>query len=167
MHPSFNDPTIPTMTNTSSMKAQAVTFSVSSELYILPAGRQGQEGSASWYSSQDKQYFRRSMVSSIRKASQEIEKLPPGATMTKEQLIDCLGIELFITKGAARSAAEVRRAHMDAILSEQQRQRQCGTCDIGRLSSISQQGSLWTKERALKLATGYAALSMEEKVMSY
>ncbi|KAL7438379.1 hypothetical protein ACHAXH_007599 [Discostella pseudostelligera] len=148
------------MTNTTtSMKAQAVTFSVSSELYILPAGKQ--DGSATWYSSQDKQYFRRSMVSSIRKASQEIEKLPPGATMTKEQLIDCLGIELFITKGAARSAAEVRRAHMDAILSEQQRQRQCGTCDIGRLSSISQQGSLWTKERALKLATGYAALSME------
>jgi len=81
--------------------------------------------------------------------------------MTKEQLIDCLGIELFITKGAARSAAEVRRAHMDAVLSEQQRQRQCGTCDIGRLSNISQQGSLWTKERALKLAKGYSALSME------
>lgn len=98
------------------------------------------------------------MVACIREISQEIEALPTGATMTQEQLIHCLGIELFITKGSARCATETRRAHIDAVLTEQSRQKHSGTCDIERLSITSQKGSLWSKERAQKLAIGYASL---------
>jgi hypothetical protein len=81
--------------------------------------------------------------------------------MKQEQLVRCLGIELFISNGAARRAAEDRRAHIDAVLAEQSRQKQNGTCDIERLSIISQKGSRLSNERARKLAMGYAALSMD------
>jgi hypothetical protein len=141
-------------------KSQAVTFSEHSELYIVPA-IEHQEGPAMWYSSQDKQGFRRSMVASIRQVSREIRDLPRTAKMTTDQLIDCLGIESFITASAASSMAGVRRAHMHAILTEQSRQRHSGTCDLERISRISQKGSFSSKERARKLAGGYAALSTE------
>ena len=78
--------------------------------------------------------------------------------MTQEQLIDCLGMELFLTPVAASHAAEIRRAHIDAILSEQIRQKRNGTCDIERLSWVSQKGSQMTKERSHQLAVGYASL---------
>jgi hypothetical protein len=146
------------MISNSTDRSQAVSFAVYSELYIIPAG--DHHGSAIWYSSQDKQEFRRSMVRDIKKVSRVIDGLPMEGSFTQDQLIDCLGIELFISKGAARSAAEVRSAHIHDVLAEQSRQRQNGICDIGRLSSISQKGSLWTKERARNLAVGYAALSM-------
>jgi hypothetical protein len=148
-----------TMTNYCN-KSQAVTFSEHSELYIVPA-IEHQEGSAMWYSSQDKQGFRRSMVASIQKVSREIRDLPHTAKMMTDQFIDCLGIESFINESTASSMAEVRRAHMHAILTEQNRQNKSGTCDIERISRISQKGSLSSKERAWKLARGYAALSME------
>ena len=152
--------TIPSMINTTSNKrSHAVTFSICSDLYIVPASEQ--DRSTTWYTSEDKQGFRRSMVKSIRKITRELEELPMGATMTQCQLLNCLGIELLITSGVARSAAEVRRAHIDAILSEQRLQKLQGVCDIDRISSISEERSHWTVERARKLATGYAALSMK------
>ncbi len=81
--------------------------------------------------------------------------------MKQEQLVRCLGIELFISNGATRQAAEDRRAHIDSVLAEQSRQKENGTCDIERLSFTSKKGSRVSKERARKLAMGYAALSME------
>ena len=68
--------------------------------------------------------------------------------MLQEKLTNCLDIESFIIKGAARSATEVRRAHIDAILSEQHLQKQNGTCDIERISNISKKGLFGSKERA-------------------
>lgn len=136
-----------------------VSYSESSQLYIVPACEQ--DISTTWYSSQDRQVFRQSMAASIRQVSREIEDLPIGAVMSPEELTNCLGIESFIIKGAARSASEVRRAHINAILSEQRLQKQNGTCDIDRISNISQRGSLGSRERAWKLARGYAALSID------
>ena len=144
---------------TSNKRSHAVTFSICSDLYIVPASEE--DRSTTWYTTEEKQGFRRSMVKSIRKITRELEELPMGATMTQCQLLDCLGIELLITSGVARSAAEVRRAHIDAILSEQRLQKLQGVCDIDRISSISEEGSHLTTERARKLATGYAALSMK------
>ena len=141
-------------------KSRAVTFSASSELYIVPELRE-QGISTTWYSSQDKRDFRRSMVASIQQVTREIEGLPVGVPMTQDQLVNCLGIESFISKGAARTAAQARRAHIDAVLSEQCLQKQNGTIDVERISIISQMGSRWTTERARKLATGYYALNME------
>ena len=149
------------MTTSSNIKSsRAVSFSESSQLYIVPVDEH-QDHSTIWYSSEDKHGFRQSMVASIRKVSREIEELPIGAAMTPEQLTDCLGIESFIVKGAARTATECRRAHINAILSEQRRQKRKGTYDVERLSSISQKGSLLSTERAWKLGRGYAAISMD------
>jgi hypothetical protein len=149
-----------TMTHTSN-KSQAVSFSEYSELYLFPVVEQ--DISTTWYSSQDKQGFRRSIAASIRGVSREIEELPAGTPMTQEQLISCLGIDKFITMGVATSAAIARRAHIDAVLSEQMRQRQNGICDIDMLSNVSLMGSLRTNDRASRLARGYAALLLDEE----
>jgi hypothetical protein len=103
------------------------------------------------------------MVASIRRVSREIEELPAGTPMTQEQLVNCLGIESFITMDAARSAARVRHAHIDAVLFEQSRQKENGICNIEMLSNVSLMGSLRTKERASTLAWGYAALLLDEE----
>lgn len=141
-------------------ESRAVSFSVTSELYVIHASRKD-DISAAWYSSREKRGFRQSMLASIRQVTREIEELPPGATMTDEQLLNCLGIESFLTKGAARNVAEMRRAHIDAVLSEQSRQKQIGKCNVERISRISQKGSLSGKERAWKLARGYAAMTID------
>jgi len=68
----------------------------------------------------------------------------------------CLGIELFLSQGLARQAAEMKRTHIDAVVAEQRTQTALGLCDIERLSSISKESSNCYRERAQKLAEGYS-----------
>ena len=146
--------------NTLSTKHQAVTFAEYSDLvcYHIPIG---QDKSSTWYSSKDRHSFRKTMTHDAWKASQEINHLPSGEAMTHDQLTECLGIEMFLVAGTARSAHQARRAHIAAVLSEQTIQRESGICDVERLSSVSKKGSHQSVERARKLAAGYAALVME------
>ena len=83
--------------------------------------------------------------------------------MTQQQLCQCIGIEIFLNRDEARKAARARRAHVAAVLLEQRRQKHFGICDPVRLAIVSELGSYWTKERARKLAIGYAALCKESK----
>ena len=65
-----------------------------------------------------------------------------------------VGIELYLNKGMKKRVVETKRAHVQAVLSEQSRQRQQDIHDIEELSSVSKETS-WTGERAHILATGY------------
>jgi hypothetical protein len=58
-------------------------------------------------------------------------------------------------------AEQSRRSHIAAVLSEQWMQKQNGICDGARLSSVSQNSSCRSAEKARKLAMGYAALMIE------
>lgn len=162
--------TCPTGSRRSPLK-QAVTFSEYSELvyYQSPCDY---DKSTMWYSSDDRLRFRQTMIDDVRKASHEIDALPPFlqssddiddmiAHRRKQKLAcECLGIEIFLSNGVARYAEQARRAHIAAVLSEQWMQKQNGICDTGRLSRISQIRSQATVEKAWKLAAGCAALQM-------
>ena len=89
--------------------------------------------------------------------SREINNTPAEA-IVPEQLYECVGIEVFVTQGLARRVAEKKRAHVNAILSEQIVQEQQGVSDLKKLSGVSEKSSRWTKERAQKLAVGYSAI---------
>lgn len=140
---------------------RAITFSEYSELVYIPCDPD--DKCIKWYSSDDSRRFRKTMVDDIRRLSHEIDVLPRGDILTQDQLCKCLGIDAFLCKNdaAIRRAGQSRRAHIAAVLSEQWTQKQNGKCDVARLSSISQNSSRRTVEKARKLAMGYAALLIE------
>lgn len=140
--------------NISATGPRAVTFSRFSELAFIP---KDDNSSNNWYSSKDNLSFRQALVKDARRMSREIQGAPLDAKILRENLYGCVGIEKFVTKGLAREIQETRRAHVNAVLSEQSLQRQQGVCDIEKLSSVSNK-TQWTKERARILATGYSKL---------
>lgn len=140
--------------NISATGPRAVTFSRFSELAFIP---KDDNSSNNWYSSKDNLSFRQALVQDARRMSREIQGAPLDAKILRENLYGCVGIEKFVTKGLAREIQETRRAHVNAVLSEQSLQRQQGVCDIEKLSSVSNK-TQWTKERARILATGYSKL---------
>lgn len=136
---------------------RAVTFSEYSALFYYHC----HNDKSSTYSSKDMYHFRRMRLYDVYHVRSEINKLPNGDIMTHEQLLECLGIEMFVRNDAARSVRQARRAHIAAVLSEQVIQKQIDIFDSERLSKVSQISSRMTVEKAHKLAMGYAALLME------
>ena len=135
-------------------RPRAVTFSQFSELAFIPKD----DIESKWYSKQETHGFRRALVRDAKQMSRQIEDAPADAMITLEQLYECIGIEVYVTKGLAKDVAKTRRAHVDAVLSEQslqKRQGVCDLCDIEKLASVSKTRSRWTEVRARKLATGY------------
>lgn len=142
---------------------RAVSFSEFSEIVFIPRDEDCHlEKSKKWYSSNDRHRFYQTLTNDARQASQEIQGLSAGEIMSPEQLYNCLGIEAFLQRGAAVRAQRSRRAHMSAVLTEQYRQKHKGICDPERLSIVSQKVSHGMKERAWKLAVGYASISIIE-----
>lgn len=78
--------------------------------------------------------------------------------ITREDLLKCIGIEIFATKGLAQYITDKKRAHVDAVLQEQEQQKNIGFSDPEKLSKVSRRTSHWSKERAQKLAKGYNEL---------
>ena len=92
-----------------------------------------------------------------KRASKEINNTSLGS-ITPDQLLACVGIELFVTRDMAMSVSEAKRVHARAVLSEQRRQAQEGVRDPQKLARASEKFSSWSKERAQKLAAGYSKL---------
>lgn len=136
---------------------RAVSFSEYSELIVYVPD--SDKSSRCWYSAADRKCFRYALINEARRVSQEIKCLAPGEAMSLELLCDCLGIENFL--GAEKHTKQNRRAHITAVLMEQLQQNQNGTCDIERLSQVSEVRSEWSKTRAWMLATHYVAVQMD------
>lgn len=148
-----------TATSTRTRQARAVSFSeFSSLIFVSNEEDDHVTKSTKWYTSNERQRFRQTLMDDVRQVSHEINELSPGGIMTPEQLCGCLGIELFINRAAAKNAERARRAHISAVLSEQRRQIYLGICDPKELSIVSKRGSRGMRERARKLALGYACL---------
>lgn len=133
--------------------AQGVSFSQYSEFAFIPKD----EPSPKWYNPEEKKRFRRNLIADARRLKRELEVTPTHAT-TPDRLCECLGLEAFMNKDLMLSIANKRRAHIDAILSEQRRQRERGVCDLETLSKISKESSEWTATRAQKLGMAYSEL---------
>ena len=142
-------------TTTTATRPRGVSFSKYSGLAFIP--KDGDvPNDQKWYSSQDTSTFRRALIDDVRRIlSSHIDgKDDAGTTHNPEMKYERVGIEVFLARGLARQIQETKRAHADAILSEQRAQRHLGICDIEKLASVSKK-TLRSSERARIQAIGY------------
>ncbi|KAL7539329.1 hypothetical protein ACHAXR_011826 [Thalassiosira sp. AJA248-18] len=132
---------------------RALTFSRFSEIAFIP----NDNIESKWYSTQDKNRFRRSLIVDVRRMKRELEDKPTEAN-SPEWLYECLGLDKLISHDFMMQVAKKRRTHTDAVLSAQSLQKQQGVLDIEKLSRVSEDNSQWTRNRAQKLASSYSEL---------
>ena len=97
------------------------------------------------------------MVQDTRRMKREIGSILAEA-ITKEQLHECIGIELFITPGLMRHVIQAKENHVRAVLSEQSSQEDQGIQDFDKLRDKSRKSSQGARSRARMLAVGYTSL---------
>ena len=136
-------------------RPKTVTFSQFSELGFIPKDK---ESTRKWYTPQDTHHFRQVLAQDILSMKMKIQRMPQKAVLSPEDVYNCVGIEVFLTNGLALRMRDERFAHIDAVLLEQNLQRQNGTCYLEKLSAVSEKKTLWVKERAHNLATNYSKI---------
>ena len=139
--------------NSTTTRTRSVTFTQFSELVHIP------QDNGVWYSPADTRNFQRALIQDVRRLSREIGGAEDDIPM--DRLIECLGIEVFLSNRLAMRVQETRDAHINAILSEQRLQRLHGIMDIEKLANISKRTE-WTAERARTLANTYWEHSTSE-----
>lgn len=143
------------MSTTTPRGPRAVTFSQFSELVFIPKDDKMECNKS--YSTQERRRFRQELIREVQKLSRELNDTPTES-ITPEQLVRCVGIEVFVSKGLVRYVTEKKRAHVDAVLLEQSIQRKQCVCDIEMLSEVSRMRSQWARDRAGTLGTGYSKI---------
>ena len=130
-----------------SSSPKVVSFSKYSEVTLIP--KEDIYTSKKWYSPNDRDQFYQNLNEDIKRASRDIAQ-----QSLHHRKYECVGIDVFLTEGLAKRLLETKRAHVHAVLSEQNRQRERGFCDMDKLADVSKKTS-WTRDRARTIATGY------------
>lgn len=113
------------------------------------------------YSEHDNERFRRMRTSDAWRMKAELKPTLTNTTTnlaTAEMLYECLGLDALINGELMMQRAKHKRSHIDFVLAEQKRQKECGICDIDKLSMISIESSEWSRLRAHEVATAYYEL---------
>ena len=132
---------------------RAVTFSPFCELSFIPKD----DAKSKWYSSHEKRNSRDQMIQDTRQVHKKINAAP-SKVITKEQLHQCIGIELYVTPGLMKHVIHEKKSHVKAVLLEQRNQEHQDIQDPEKLRCVSRKSSQWARSRARKLAVGYGAL---------
>ena len=143
------------MTNNISPKSpRAVTFAPFGKLSFIPKD----DAKSKWYTSHEKRSSRDQMVQDIRRMHKKINATP-SKVITKEQLHQCIGIELYLTPELMKHVIQEKKSHVKAVLSEQRNQEHQGIQDPEKIRCVSRKSSQWARSRARKLAVGYSQLN--------
>ena len=129
---------------------RAVSFSPTSEMYMIPQD----SNKSMFYSEDDIDIFKRN---SYRDALQMRRHFASGEEISREVLYDCMGLENFASQDVFRRIVTKRRAHVNAVLQEQER----GTnsyININSIAMVSMIYSQWARQRAEKIALSYVRL---------
>mmetsp|Transcript_25906 Transcript_25906/g.52684 ORF Transcript_25906/g.52684 Transcript_25906/m.52684 type:complete len:192 (+) Transcript_25906:157-732(+) len=109
-----------------------------------------------WYSPSDKHKFRKALQRTARKLATILaSKVEEDKEMSVDELIECVGMEAFLSKGFARLMHEKRKKHSFSVLGEYCHQQQLGVRDDDHLAKVSKLSSKWSRERARNVAVGY------------
>ena len=79
----------------------------------------------------------------------------PQDRVTNDDLIQCVGIETYLSESLLKRAVKRREKHIHLILAEQQRQEELNVCDSDLLSCVSEMSSKWSVNRAAAIGRGY------------
>ena len=130
---------------------RSVSFSPTSEMYMIPQD----SNKSMFYSEEDIDIFKRN---SYRDALQMRRHFASGEEISREVLQDYMGLENFASQDVLRRIVTKRRAHVNAVLQEQQR----GTnSSINSIAMVSMIYSRWARQRAEKIALSYVRLDEE------
>lgn len=153
-HPSNRNSTIPSVM--SDIRPRAVSFSEFSSLVFIPKANEA-ESESMWYSTEEKESIRQDLIRDATRMARTMNGTPVRS-ITPEHLVQCIGLEPFVTPGLARRMGQQKRAHVQAVLLEQRSQRTRGISDLDKLASISRDTSGEMTERSHRLAMGYTQL---------
>ncbi len=109
-----------------------------------------------WYGPDDKHKFRKVLQRNVRKLAAIIgSKGDKDEDMSADELIDCVGLEAFLSQSLARHMQEKRKKHSYSVLAEYCYQQELGVRDDDRLAKVSETSSKWARKRANNVAVGY------------
>lgn len=131
-------------------RSLAVHFSQVNHIAVTP--KDGIQSKA--YSTSDMGRFKQDLVGDVRHMARVLANTP-AEMITQEDLVECLGLEMFLDRGVARKAQEKKQAHIDAIITGQHLYE---PDELAQLSSIT---SSWFRNRAVECAQRYRAFSHE------
>ncbi|KAL7460460.1 hypothetical protein ACHAXS_000913 [Conticribra weissflogii] len=152
----FNCDNFPSATCTSSSKPN-VQFSPTCTLtYILKPPPN--EIEMMWSSSKDRKIARQRQRLEVFHMRNMLDSIGDDAIISDDKLILCIGIENLLSDKLVKRTLEHRKNHLRKVLSEQQRQRDLGTCDDESLGRVSEMSSQKSRFRAFKLADGYSKI---------
>lgn len=101
-----------------------------------------------WFTKNEIESFTSVMALLLRDITSSGMTLGQYAVLYHEDTSVFLGLESYLTPTTAREIKLRRRVLVNAVLSEQQHQRQAGICDPGKLARISETLSEYSVSRA-------------------
>ncbi len=108
----------------------------------------------SWNTSEDYRAFRRALRVDVKNTLKMVAEKPQDQ-VTNDDLIQCVGIETYLSQSLLKRAVKRREEHIHSILAEQQRQEELNICDSDLLSCVSEMSSKWSVSRAAAIGRGY------------
>ena len=130
--------------------SKSIQFSTLSELAFIDRPSK-EEKYVKWYSEEEQIHFKRKLRIDIHRTTRMMESIP-ASNITKDMLIETIGIEHFLSREYIRHVVEKRRSHAAAIFAKQSLQRAEGCQNELELALVSKRNSQWARERAHELA---------------
>lgn len=107
-----------------------------------------------WYSKRERDLLREHFAWQVNEAQEKLAT-SPMAMIGQEDLIECVGMERFLSREVYLHTEKRRRIHVRAILVAQERLRVLNISDGEQLSRLSEQSSEWTVTRSHNIAVKY------------
>ena len=144
--------------NSNSSSSGAVSFSVYSEVILLPTDDNEDVTGTTYYNQEDMRRFQQVVLLDVQRLREELGSMAPEEINT-EHMYDCVGLEKFLSQTLFQRTSAAIQAHLDGVLEEQASQRErIGVVDEEALASRSKLSSAWSRGRAEEIAAGYLRL---------
>ncbi len=100
---------------------------------------------ATWYTHGDNESFRREVTNDVQQLRHTLANVSSNG-VTADDVYRCIGIESFLSQDLMRRTMANKRNHMDSVLAELRSHR--GGIDHHRIRQVSENSSMWSRERA-------------------
>lgn len=136
-----------------SSDSRSVRFAVSNSICFIEDETKS-ENNIKWNSKLDFKTYRHTLKADVKKVVNILDSKPQGE-VRYDDLIQCVGIETFLSESLFNHIMKRRTKHIRSVLKEQLRQEQQNISDASLLRCVSERSSKWSVDRATELARGY------------
>ena len=143
---------------------RSVCFSHTSRMTIIERASP-EELKRTWYTKKEREVFGLQHKKDIREALQKLANTPMQS-ISQDDLLGCVGIELYLSYDILVNTPERRYNHVWSILGAQHLQRRLHINNVDELSRISSQSSEWATSRSQSIAAMYMAIPKKNNTVS-